>query len=185
MNRMSTMVINYFVKRNVIEEENKEIYEYGFKILIFKLLYLLGMVAVCVLLQRNLMHFFLYYGCYMSIRKYSGGYHASSMGACFITFLVTYLLLDIFIMIGLNHYQLILFVIGIGSSFVIYLRSPIDCANKRLSNVMKKKHQKKTLYMLMVWLLIMLGLILMNQIVYALIICYCMIVISCFMFEKE
>ena len=34
MNRMSAMVINYFVKRNVIEEENKEIYEYGFKILI-------------------------------------------------------------------------------------------------------------------------------------------------------
>ena len=45
MNRMSSMVINYFVKRNVIEEENKEIYEYGFKILIFRL--------TCNLLNRT------------------------------------------------------------------------------------------------------------------------------------
>lgn len=181
MKSSCSKMIDYFILRNIIDESQKEIYVYGLKMLFYKIVYACILIAMCFLLKRNFFELVLYYGCYMSIRKYSGGYHAKSIQMCMFLFGLTYLFLDVFVSIQLHIPVGLCVLFASVMIYIIYTNSPIDCENKRLSEEYKVKVKKITGYILLGWFLTMVILTILHYHKQALIILYCFFMIALFM----
>lgn len=177
MNNYFSYWIDVLIHHHIIEEKQKGIYVYGLQVIAYKIVYACILLLCCLGLKRNLWELFLYYGCFMSIRKYSGGYHAKSIQACMILFALTYLYLDVFLVLHLKIVPLLNIILALFFVLGIYHLCPKDCANKRLSKDYKAKYKKLTGYILIIWLSIMILLFCFNYSRLALIILYCFCII--------
>ena len=154
MSSICNILINYMINKNIIDENKKEIYSYGMKMVIYKIGYALIILSICLILKRSFFNLILFYFSYMSIRKYSGGYHAPNIQICMLIFAITYYLLDWFILLFLNVNVIIIFIFSVLLLFLIYQKSPCDCENKRLNEKEKIEYKKYTMYLLLFWLIV-------------------------------
>lgn len=155
MNKICNYFVYYMIEKKVIDKNKKEIYLYGMKLAIYKILYALIILSICFLLKRNLFNLLLFYCSYMSIRKYSGGYHAPSIQMCMLIFAITYYLLDWFILLLSNINVIVIILFSALLIYLIYQKSPCDCENKRLSEKEKIEYKKYTMYVSLFWLSIL------------------------------
>lgn len=140
---VSNKVTNYLICKNVIKEENREIYQYGFEQVFTTLLnaasmLLLGIVFgeiyQCIVLTVS----------FMALRSYSGGYHASTSLRCYILTVASIsAALSIMKFIAVNRF--ICLGLLVLSSVIILLLSPIGTKNKPLDEIEKIIYRKKTI----------------------------------------
>lgn len=135
-------VCNYFVKNNIIPEENRELYEYGlaqgFVMLInFLVTLLLG------ILFNSIFQSLVFTAVYVPLRSYAGGYHAKTQGRCYIISigLVIAVLLSIKTVLPVITLKLVIIISCITGS-VIYFFSPIENENKPLNQKEKIKYKR-------------------------------------------
>lgn len=85
---ISAYLTALLIKEQIITRTEKEIYEYGFEITIANLIN--GLIILCV---GSGLHLFieaiLFYLVFVSLRFFSGGYHANSYIRCFLSFSLT------------------------------------------------------------------------------------------------
>lgn len=77
--------ISHFYAKKVIAEQEVEVYQYGFEILISTTLGLLITMAIGIVLNMFFVSI-LYYVIFVMVRQWTGGYHADSYLKCNITF---------------------------------------------------------------------------------------------------
>ena len=152
MNSMCNWFVNYLIHKGIINENKKAIYLYGMKLAIYKVVYALIILSMCFILKRSFFNLCLFYCSYISIRKYSGGYHAPNVLICIFVFAITYYLLDWFIFLLLDMNSLVAIILSILLIYLIFKKSTCDCENKRLSIKEKVKYKKFTLYVSVFWL---------------------------------
>jgi len=155
MSNICNSLVEYMITRQIIDKNKKEIYLYGMQLAIYKIAYALIILSMCFILKRSLLNLLLFYCSYMSIRKYSGGYHAPNIQLCMLIFAVTYYLLDWFMLLFSNVNIYLIILISIILIFLIYQKSPCDCENKRLNEREKEKYKKCTIYVSFIWLVIL------------------------------
>ena len=149
MKRISSRVLQALINYNIINEKEIPLYEYGLKIITYKIGYIISLISICFILQRSFINLLIFYFSFVLLRKYSGGYHAKNYLNCVLLFLFAYLFLDFGIFVFqtiCDSFLLILFLI---ISLLIYIRSPVDCSNKRLTPHQKAENKKKTLFVLL------------------------------------
>ena len=78
-------ISHFLCKKKVIAEQEVEVYQYGFEILISTTLGLLITVAIGIVLNMFFLSV-LYYVIFVMVRQWTGGYHADSYLKCNITF---------------------------------------------------------------------------------------------------
>lgn len=162
MNHLCNKFIEYMIHKQLIDQSKKEIYVYGMKLTLYKIIYAIIILSMCFLLKRSLFDLLLFYFSYMSIRKYSGGYHAPNIQFCMIVFAITYYLLEYFIVLCQHINCIYILIFSLILILFIYFRSPIDCENKRLNHQEKVVYKKYTLYVSIFWLCIMMILCVFN-----------------------
>lgn len=155
MDDICNKTINYMIEKNIIYEEKKEIYLYGMKLTIYKLIYALIILSLCMILKRDIFELLLFYFSYMTIRKYAGGYHAPNIILCMFLFGLTYYLLDYFLMLASNLHFSVILILSTMLVILIYFNSPIDCGNKRLNDKEKRAYKRYTLCLSVFWLICM------------------------------
>lgn len=138
---LSYKFTNILVKNKVIENEDFEIYRYGFESLIYFVVNIFVALFIGIIFDR-FVHTIIFLSCYCTLRQFTGGYHARNYTECTLTFIVIYLI-TIFmannIDIYTNKYLLILIMaINIG---VIYKLCPLEHRNKPLTEK-EKNHYK-------------------------------------------
>lgn len=122
----------FFVKRGVIEKEDKDVYIYGSELLISEIICTLLVIGIS-LCTGEFIETLIYLFSYMSIRVYAGGYHASSYSNCITIFNLCYVgvmyVMKIIQLLGLLK---ILELITFGAIMIIWKLAPVEDLRKPL-----------------------------------------------------
>ncbi len=91
---MVKKITDYMIKKNIIEEEMFEVYQYGFELMISSALSMLSIMVIACLMDSffiGLLYFFIS----IPLKVTAGGYHASTYAGCFIISNLEYIILSL------------------------------------------------------------------------------------------
>lgn len=132
-------ITSFFVRNKIIDNKSKDIYSYGFEILLSTVTYSIIFIFVSFITNTLLPSLFFWIGFYI-VRTISGGYHAKTYLQCHLLFESTHLLYIIFIKLLPNSLRsnasTIFFII---SAILILAFSPVDHPNKPFTKNEKKR----------------------------------------------
>lgn len=135
---LSGKIIGVLEKKQIIDKDEKSIYEYGMELLISAILSFVIMVSIGLITGR-LIESFIFYFSFILLRTYTGGYHAKTSLRCKIFFafaqVVTLFLADIFVRANIL-YSIISVTICL---ILIAEYAPIENKNKKINDKTKMK----------------------------------------------
>lgn len=145
INKISKNAAVFFIKNNLIQEDEIDIYIYGLQLIISSILGI-SIILFLGIISERLTDSLIFLFCFIILRQYSGGYHANSYLKCNLYFITIFLLTEFVVIYTQSEYIDALTVGLVCISFVIMLRlAPIDNINKKLSNSQKLKNKKITI----------------------------------------
>lgn len=133
-------IVEWLVTNEVITEADSDLYEYAIYSILIKATPLL-LILIIGGLMGTLVEGVSLILPYMSIRKYSGGYHAKNYRSCFVLSCV----LIIFCMLLARYirYSIWISIVVIISIISLSMFSPVDSENRRLKTEEKEKYKEK------------------------------------------
>lgn len=148
LSKLSERVTHSLIVKGQIEEEQRELYEYGFFMLISKVLYFTFSILIGIAFNR-VIESAIFYVSYLLIRQYAGGYHAHTEARC--VFLSTSsIVFGVAAVRILTSAALGYFLIPIAlANVVIAVFSPLDTPEKELDES-EKKHFRLLSYIALV-----------------------------------
>lgn len=155
---MSKRISSFFILKNIVKEEDKEVYEYSFEILLSSILNFTAVIVLAIF-TRKIMEAILFVMGFVPLRTLAGGYHAKNHFRCFLILLFTYslfLLTVFFIPVKFIVTTTILLILS--SILLIFLLSPVEDHNKPLTEEESKKFKRKSRISILVYSLIVFGL---------------------------
>ncbi len=138
---------------NVIDEEERELYEYGFYILFSTTYFVLVSLLIGSILEE-LLASIVFLFTFLPIRQYAGGYHSKTETRCF--FLSTTLIVVSVVLIWALQKQggfWISFLFSVLGVSAILLYAPIDSKEKPLDDTERAAYRKKALQMMSVYVI--------------------------------
>lgn len=140
MEHLSEIVADFYIKRNIIEADDKEIYQYGVFLILNEVFTFLLIFILSILMKKFRFSLeFLIPFCVTRI--FCGGFHAKKVFICRFTMISTFLFIVVLSYILINISNLILIEI-LALSFVILLPFiPVRHPNKTLSEELIKKNK--------------------------------------------
>ena len=124
------MLTGYYITHNIIAEEKRKIYEYGFEILISTIFYSIYFVILAILTKTTVESLFFLSGFFI-IRTIAGGYHTNSYFSCHLLSIANHLFFILFLKICPDRYfDLISLSLNILSILMIFIFAPVDHVNK-------------------------------------------------------
>ncbi len=144
MNSLANVITDYYCNKNIIAEDKKEIYCYGFQLIIADIINYTIIIALGIILNRIIDSMvFLIILC--GIRQFSGGFHAKTFAVCRLSFIATYIcVLSIsFIISKINNVYVVLINV-ICFIFISYF-APIEHPNKPMTSLQKKRNKLKSI----------------------------------------
>lgn len=127
---MATTITDYFIKNNVIMVDKKEVYIYGFEVLLSSMVYIAILIGLSIITNTFLESIIFFIGFYI-YRTLAGGYHARTYLKCHFLFLTNHLA---FIILYKLYPSLL--VINLSYTFVLvsviflFLFAPVDMPQK-------------------------------------------------------
>ncbi len=152
----SQKIVSCFIKQQVIDKGDEELYVYGVFVLLSKLFFLL-VAVICGAVAGVLFHSVIFIVAFMVLREYAGGYHASTETRCEIsTSLSIAGCVGVIKLLEATEVKPLLLIPGIIFIVVIFMLSPLDSPEKPLTKADKKHFSKLTGITLAVIFLLML-----------------------------
>lgn len=146
ISKLSKKIVNQL---NILDDE-QELYEYGFFILLSQILYFIIAIIIGTICG-TVFESIIFYIAFQFIRRYAGGYHAATETRCEI--LSTLSILACIAVIRLSKIydiQTVLLIIGALSAVCIFVFCPLDTPEKPLSDKEFKYFRKVSLIILLV-----------------------------------
>ena len=152
IDKLSESAAVYFLKNDIIEEKDTDVYIYGLKLIISSLLGVSIILFSGIILER-FMDSIIFLICFMLLRQYSGGYHANSYFKCNLYFISIFLMTECAVIFTPENFRGVLSFVMFCTSFIILLKfAPVDNKYKRLSNPHKKKNKRVSIIIFEVFL---------------------------------
>lgn len=150
INKISSKVVEILIKHSLVENEDKELYLYGFFILLSQILYFIIVITIGVLFNV-IFESVIFYITFQFIRKYAGGYHAKTETRCEIFSTLSILACIVAIKLSKTYdFQTVLLLITILSAVCIFIFCPLDTPEKPLSEKEFKYFRKVSWIVLLV-----------------------------------
>lgn len=151
---LSIHITDFLCRKQLIKEEDKELYVYGYQLLISSLIGIITTITLGIVLKKSLLTM-LYLVIFIITRQHCGGYHANHFSTCILSFLSTYLIVIMLesYLIGTDYslYCILMEIIY----FITVLRfAPIEHKNKPLSQKVRQVNRKKSIIYSVIWILI-------------------------------
>ena len=144
--KWSSDLVSMLAEQGIIEESKRDIYVYGFEILLSTLLNALAITVIAVLTSTVMVSvaFVVFFG---SIRVFAGGYHAGTHLRCFLLFGAIYIIFLLAVNNLLVPHPLISYV-GIGSALLgggtIWALAPVEDDNRPLTTLERVTLRRKS-----------------------------------------
>ena len=146
---MTDKLLNHMIKRNIINEEDVEIYRFGLEALKLKMFHYVSYLLIAIFCD-GVAEFLLFFIAFVLLRKSAGGYHAKTKGGCYVLSCLT-VILAIAIMknITMENTTLVVGVLLlIIADIVIFRLAPLGNRNRELEYEEEKYFRKKTILLL-------------------------------------
>ncbi|MBP3209827.1 MAG: accessory gene regulator B family protein [Oscillospiraceae bacterium] len=154
--RLAELLLDVFMRDGIISEDEGELYLYGIFIMLSNSFYLFVSFLIG-LLFRNILASIGLYILFALIRNYAGGFHAKSEFQCGAFTIGTLIVSNIGIQMLMKHSEIAMSMILIFSSVFVFLISPVQSAEKPLSQGERGRYRLTarvlvTLYFLTAWI---------------------------------
>lgn len=145
MEKLASAITDYYIRKNIIDAAKRNIYIYGFKLIIsdivnFIVIILLGLLVSCELESVV----FLITLC--GLRVFTGGFHAKTFFVCRLSMMITFILVmatsNLLIESGVNYIYIGL--LNIISIIIVALLAPVQNPNKKLEVKQMKTNHKRS-----------------------------------------
>lgn len=138
----SKVIIDLFIKNEVIESEDKEIYEYGLNQGFFMIINIISNIILGHLFKLQL-QCLVFLISYIILRIYADGYHTSNKKNCYLlSIIITFLVL--LIIKNASWPSSFYWSITLSTSCIIFSMAPIEDKNKKLDNLELKVYRNRT-----------------------------------------
>jgi accessory gene regulator B len=127
MDALIARIVNYFVRSEVIDRDDAEIYEYGLYFIISDIIDF-SLTFLAAFLINAFPQTILYYVAFIGLRRCAGGYHASTRMRCFVISMITWLVSMMLIRLTASSTTLSV-VFALISCVIIWLYSPVENSN--------------------------------------------------------
>lgn len=139
--RCSDRITAYFVRNQVIDDENRELYSYGLELLLAECTSILC-VFILGLISGHFIDSVLFLAAFIPLRTYAGGYHANTHFRCLVLLIIviaTAVAIKAFVP---ANYLIIAFCsLSIPSLILVIVMAPVEHSNKSLSAGEKKRNK--------------------------------------------
>lgn len=139
MDAILSRITSFLANNDNFDEERLEVIRYGIEILLLKVLFFIASMLLGVLLL-SFWECLLFTLSFSAIRSLAGGYHADTRMKCFIQSMC--MLMAVLVILKLIQRNLfsceIVLCLSVIAAVIIWLISPIDTENKRLTNEERK-----------------------------------------------
>lgn len=133
ISRLSERIVKCLLKQSDIKDDEQDLYQYGFFILLSQILYLIIACIIGILLGA-FFESIIFYIAFQFIRRYAGGYHASTETRCEVMSTLSILACIGVIRLSKTYdFQFALLVVSIVSAVSIAVLCPLDTPEKPLS----------------------------------------------------
>ena len=154
LGRIADSIAVLFLKKNIINEDELPVYQYGMQVLIGNIAGMLTVLIVGILISR-LVESIIFITIYATLRIYTGGYHARTPLVCNIVFLGTYLVTVMLEALKVNNS--VVWIMYLLSCLIILRFSPIENVNKELDDKDKEIYRNKSLIISTLLLMLLLA----------------------------
>lgn len=164
LHEVALKISNGCCKLHKIDDDNKcEIIAYGIEAILSTTLMvsIVLIISAIVGLFKECVVFLL---AFMSLRIYTGGYHASNYLTCFLLLLIDGTIGSIILYFGQDIYRIFVPIAGSVAFATIILLSPLVDNNHLLSERQKKNSRRKSIYILIAIELFTIALLLLKSI---------------------
>lgn len=143
MKRISSFLTGYVIRKGLVSEEDREVYEYGFTVTLE-----VGIFAVLCIIIMGVLHMYLegilFFVIFAPLRSYAGGLHLQKYYACLTLSTLTFV--GILLIAGNIQLPLILInVVSLISLSGIYILYPVENANRAVDQEEDRYFRKKLL----------------------------------------
>ncbi|MDR1245999.1 MAG: accessory gene regulator B family protein [Clostridiales Family XIII bacterium] len=121
------------MRKNIVDEQTKETYSYGFQLLISTIcnIILILIVAFCLGILSESLFFIV---SFVIMRSVGGGYHADTHKGCIILFCLVFVIFSLLSIYLFYRFASMYMIVGsIAAFFVIWEIAPVEAPNRRLS----------------------------------------------------
>lgn len=133
MNHVAEYTTSILIKNNIILPENKELYKTGITLILADIINFLIIITISFISQ-TLIYGFIYLLLFLTVRVFSGGFHAKTYAVCRMTFVCTYIaVLAVAYFIG-DNWILYTIMCDIAALITMVFFSPVRHPNKELSD---------------------------------------------------
>lgn len=142
ISKFSELLVKYFLKQSNITDDEQDLYQYGFFVLLSQILYF---IVTCIMgaLFGIFFDSIIFYVAFQFIRRYAGGYHASTETRCEVMSTLSILACIIVIRLSKTYnFQFALLIISAVSAVCIAILCPLDTPEKPLSEKELKYFRK-------------------------------------------
>lgn len=141
IHQLSLKVTDYFFSRKIFTVDSYDVYTYGFE-MILSILIGFTSIFICGILSHSLIRALLYYFIFVTIRTFSGGYHADTHIMCKSVFCGTFLLDILLENLLISKYNLTIHLVIVSINIISsILLAPVESKNKPISENIKKRNR--------------------------------------------
>lgn len=138
---ISEKVTLSLIESNIIDEEDKDLYQYG---VLQGLRIILNVISALIigLLFGKVLEIILFMTAYIPLRSYAGGFHAKTPSGCYLFSVVMLCLVSM----GIREAVLtdtVMYVISAVSAVIVFAVSPVEDKNKPLEESEIREYRKK------------------------------------------
>lgn len=141
MNKAARFLAGYIIEKGMVKEEDREVYEYGFTILMEMVSFVVFSVAVSLYLHM-ILEGILFFVIFIPLRSYAGGLHLKRFYACFVLSCLT---LGVILLITQNvNIPITVIVIAfLILEICVYALYPVESTNREVDSVENRYFKKK------------------------------------------
>lgn len=140
---LSQNIADFLLSQNCFDDEDLDIYIYGTELVLSSLLSCF-IILITSIVMNCLLKGFLFFICFVTLRKFTGGLHCKTYLRCNLTFISVYLgcLVCNTVVEQIKYKAIIYIALIIISLIIVYLLSPVENINKPISDDEKKKYRR-------------------------------------------
>lgn len=141
-------IADFLCKKNIISKEETEIYTYGYETFISALIDFVLIMGLGFLFNRP-MNTFIAFMMFVSVRLYTGGYHAKTYLKCKLT-----MCLIMALIIGYSFFEFPIYItllILLMFNLTVLFMAPIENKNKPIEQQEKIKNKKISIALSLIW----------------------------------
>lgn len=151
IDKISLAVAVFLASHDGTPDDRTAVYQVGTDVLISTVLTVAGVLGLATLLH-NIVGGILYIVCFITVRSYTGGHHASTRLRCFILTCGIYVItaLTAVIVVPEAFFCMVVVVFSLGN-WVIWKYVPVENKNKRLPPDWKQRNRMKSWIIVIFW----------------------------------